>query len=138
MKRNILSENMKRFGTKNLNEQEWKSLVRGQWDGPIDYKTIENLTNPQHIYDVINDSLNRNYSLADDEAPVEAAFMAIEKGGPELYAAVNNIYLDADRELKNLWMKESSILEFVKSEMDIRKTYHKKSIMSMAVANGWN
>jgi len=134
MKKNILSENMRRFGTKNLNEQEWKSSIRRQLDGPIDYKTIEDLKDPQYIYDVINDSINHiPFWELDNEAPVEAAFMAIEKGGPELYAAVNNIYLNSKRKS----VTENSILEWIKSEIDITKIYHKKSIMSMAAANGW-
>lgn len=127
----LTESDLKRITKMVITEQDWKSKVRELLDAKIDYKTIENLKDPLVIYGIINDSLSWT---GDDEAVVEAAFMAIEKGGMRLYRAVDYAY----RRHNDSYPVLSSILEYVEDYMDIRKTYHRKSILKMASENGWS
>jgi len=129
---NLTESDLRRIVKKVISEQQITDSVRAEvrnlLDGDIDYNTIENLTDPKMILQVILQSIGYVY---DDEAPVEAAFMAIEKGGRELYDKVNSLY---KKELRT----DGDLIDYVKDNVDITRKWHKRSIASMIVANKWD
>jgi len=134
---NLTESDLRRIVKKVISEQKISDTVRAEirniLDGAdIDYRTIENLTDADMILEVIFQSIGVvTKGFADDEAPIEAAFMAIEKGGKELYDEVNNLY-------KKINHTDEDIIDYVKSHIDIRRIWHKKSIANMINANGWD
>jgi hypothetical protein len=129
-----------------------------------DYNKIENLTDPKEIYEVIKGGLSRPKALGASfisslvgEAPIEAAYMAIEKGGDDLFIKVNEEFLNDDSdEIKQLIKKYCldckrgtplrkklgfltgiELLSLVEGSLDIDEVYHKKSIFSMLDQNKW-
>jgi len=114
-----------------------------------DYNKIENLTDPKEIYEVIKGGLSRPLV---GEAPIEAAYMAIEKGGDNLFIKVNEEFLNDDSdEIKELIKKYCyyckrgdslsltgiELLSLVEGGLDIDEVYHTKSIFSMMDQNKW-
>ena len=75
----------------------------------------------------------------DDEAVVEAAFMAFDKN-PKLYREADDIYWkdDLDFELYGGDNKPQTLLKFVKENMNINKVYHKKSIARISDENNFD
>jgi hypothetical protein len=122
-----------------LTESDLKRIVkRVLTEQGYDYNKIENLTDPNMLFKIINDSLNRYFG--DNEAPVEAAFMAMAKV-PGLYDKVNKLWkaeaAPAD-EPHNPYkrMSGTAAVNFnfqdlshdVQVAIDITKIWHKQSI----------
>lgn len=128
-----------------------KALLNEEYD----YNRIENLTDPKEIYEVIKGGLSR---IGVGEAPIEAAYMAIEKGGDDLFIKVNEEFLNDDsdnikkriedycvrcvqrgpmHEKEGFSLTGIELLDLVEGSLDIDNVYHKKSIFSMIDQNKW-
>jgi len=118
----------------NLTEGDLQRIVKRVLnEQSIDYNYIENLGNPNEMYKIIKKSIG---AFTDDEAVVEAAFMAFDKN-PNLYDEVNEIYLNDDYIALPRWDKSSTLLKLVAQNIDINKIWHKKSIASIVDKNGF-
>ena len=120
-----------------LTESDLKRIVkRVLTEQNYDYEYIENLDDADKLFNVIMDAIGM---FRDDEAVVEAAFIAFDKN-PKLYREANRIYRndDLDFELYGGNRKPHSLLKFVKENMNINKIYHKKSIASISNENNFD
>ena len=105
-----------------------------------DYNTIENLTDPGMLLRIIRDNLGL---VSDNEAPVEAAFMAMAKN-PELYGEVKQMWEDnhydsrsgidkltsaLKKQFQDWGMRDDDLATAVAGKIDINKIYHKQSIL---------
>lgn len=115
-----------------LTESDLKRIVkRVLTEQNYDYEYIENLDDAYKLYNLIKDAIG---TFTDDEAVVEAAFMAFDKN-PKLYHEANEIFWNDDYIALPRWSKPESLLKFVKRNIDINKIYHKKSIASISHEN---
>ena len=129
-------EKLKRKSIQEANERNL-GLLKEQ---SHDYNTIENLTEPGAILRIIRDSLGL---FSDNEAPVEAAFMAMAKN-PELYFKVKQMWKDnhydsrsgidkltsaLKKQFQDWGMRDDDLATAVAGKIDINKIWHKQSIL---------
>mgnify|MGYP001158664031 CR=1 FL=1 len=124
-----------------LTENDLKRIVkRVLTEQNYDYEYIENLDDAKKLYKLILDAMG---VFMDDEAIIEAAFMAFDKN-PDLYYEANEIFKNDNDYLAGDSFKGSvmfdgadSLLHMVKLKMDTNKIYHKKSIARIAHENNF-
>jgi len=136
--KNILKNKEMRIKKNNqvikLTESDIKKIVKKVLtEQNYDYEFIENIDDADKLYHLIKDAIGM---FMDDEAVVEAAFMAFDKN-PDLYHEANEIFLNDEYWKKVFNNRKTSLLGIVKRNININQIYHKKSIARISHENNF-